>query len=314
VRPFRKGFAGLTYKAWDGSNGQAADTQGDTTVAADTAYSTRTEWAWVAVGKTVPTVDAEGRPVLKAIREDRPQSPAYRVRSFLGLLARETDPARTFGVALSGATGTGTWEFNTGAGGWLPLGAVGETAAVLLRPTDRVRFKPGRDFDGEARLTYHTWDLAAGAPGAPADVTAGAGFSAATETAVLDILPVNDAPILDTTPSIHLGTTQLFGQLLTTVADLVGGAATDVETPAADIGIRVLGGTGGTWEYSPDGVTWTRVTRPVYLARTARIRFLATTPGATTAALKYRAWDGTASKPTSTSLAVETATVTLTEP
>ena len=312
VKPFTRGFAGFTYTPWDGSNDGDPGTQADTTAVSDTAYSLQTEWAWVAVGKTTPTLDAQGRPVLRAIREDARQSPAYAVKTFLGLLAKETDPTRVFGVALSGTVGTGTWEFNTGKGGWQPLGSVSDGSAVLLRPTDRVRFRPGRDFNGEAHLVYHTWDMAAGAAGDRVDVTAVGGFSAATEAAVLNVLPVNDAPVLDTAPDVSLGTVPLFGTVATTVADLRSGAATDVETPTAGIGIQVLGGTGGTWEYSADGVLWTKVTRPVYLGPAVQIRFMATTFGVTTASLRYRAWDGTAPKPTSVSRAVETVSVTVT--
>jgi hypothetical protein len=265
----------------------------------------------VAVGKTVPKLDADGHPLLRPVREDARQSAAFPVKTFLSLLARETDPTRVFGIALSNTGGTGVWEYNTGKSGWLPIGAVSDTVALLLRPTDRVRFKPGKDFDADARLTYHTWNMATGAFGDRVDVTAGTGFSAATETAILDVLPVNDAPVLDITPNVTLGPVPLFGMVTTTVSALLNGAATDLETPAANIGIQALPGTGGTWQYSLDGVVWTAVTRPVYLGPTAQIRFLATTPGATTATLKFKAWDTTAPKPTSLSKAVETVTVTI---
>jgi hypothetical protein len=311
VKPFTKGFADFTYKAWDGSNGLTAGTQADTTAAGDTAYSTATEHAWVAVGKTVPTVDANGHPVLKAIKEDARQSPAYLVKNFLGLLARETDPAKVFGIALSGTTGTGSWEFNTGKGGWHPLGAVSDTQALLLRPTDRVRFKPGKDFDGDARLIYHTWDLV-GTFGTKVDTTAGTDFSAATETAILDILPVNDAPVLDTTPNVTLGSVRPFWTTdPVSVSALLNGAATDVETPQANLGIYIVSAVGGTWEYTTDGTHWVTVTKPVYLAPTVQIRFTASPPGFTVGTLKYKAWDGTVMKPTATSKAVETATVAI---
>jgi hypothetical protein len=312
VKPFTKGFAGLTYKAWDGANGLTAGTLAETTASGNTAYSARTEWAWVAVGKTVPAVDADGHPVLKAVREDAKQSAAYAVKTFLGLLAKETDPSRVFGVALSGTTGTGTWEFNTGKGGWKPLGVVSDAGALLLRPTDRVRFKPGKDFDGDARLTYHTWDLAGGAFGTRADTTAAGGFSAAVETAILDVLPVNDAPVLNTTPTVSLGSVRPFWQTdPVLVSALLNGAATDVETAQANLGIYVAAATGGTWEYSTDGTHWVTVTKPVYLAPTAQLRFTASPPGSPVGTLKYKAWDGTAPKPAATSKSVETATVTI---
>src|SRR5262249_28284956 len=132
IKPFTKGFADLTYRAWDQSAGTAGQTVDPATL--PTAVSAQTERAWVAVGKTVPTVDADGHPVLKTVREDAKVSAALTVKTFLGLLAKETDPTRVFGIALSRTTGTGSWEFNTGKGGWQPLGAVSDTQALLLRP------------------------------------------------------------------------------------------------------------------------------------------------------------------------------------
>ena len=184
-----------------------------------------------------------------------------------------------------------------------------DTSALLLRPTDRVRFKPGKDFDGDARLTYHTWDLA-GQFGTRVDTTATGGFSPAVETAILDVLPVNDAPVLNTTPNVSLGSVRPFWQTDPVgVSALLNGAATDVETAQANLGIYVVAATGGTWEYSTDGTRWVTVTKPVYLAPTAQLRFTASPPGSATGTLKYKAWDGTALKPTSASKAVETATV-----
>ena len=84
----------------------------------------------------------------------------------------------------TGAAGTGEWQFNTGKGGWKPLGAVSDLQALLLRPTDRVRFLKGTTFNGHADLTYHTWDMAGGIFGTKVDAT-GAGFSLATETAIV---------------------------------------------------------------------------------------------------------------------------------
>jgi hypothetical protein len=307
IKPFTKGFADLTYRAWDQSAGTAGQLVDPATVA--TAVSSQSERAWVAVGKTLPTVDSAGHPLLKPIKEDVRQSPALTVKKFLGLLAKETDPTRVFGIALSGTTGTGSWEFNTGKGGWQPLGAVTDTSALLLRPTDRVRFKPGKDFDGDARLTYHTWDMVTGTFGTLANAT-GAGFSAASETAIMDILAVNDAPVLDTTPSPTFGSVQP-GQTTSamTVSALLNGAATDVDSTS--IGIRLLSGTGGTWEYSLNGTDWVKVTKPVFLAPTAQLRFTAlATAKPSTATLKFKAWDQFSAKG-AVSKASESATATI---
>jgi hypothetical protein len=144
------------------------------------------------------------------------------------------------------------------------------------------------------------------------DTTATGGFNAATETAIADVIAVNDAPVLNITPNVTLGPVTPSGTTTPiTVSALLNGAATDVETAQANLGIRVLSGTGGTWEYSLNGTDWVKVTKPVYLAATAQVRFTATKFGATKATLKYKAWDTTAPKATSLSRSVETVTVSI---
>jgi len=187
---------------------------------------------------------------------------------------------------------------------------VSDTSALLLRPTDRVRFKPTKAFDGDATLTYHTWDMLTGTFGTKVDATA-AGFSVQTETAIADVIAVNDAPVLDITPNPTLGsvrpgeTTQPM-----LVSALLGTAATDVDSPS--IGIRIVAWSGGTWEYSLNGTDWIKVTRAVNLVPTAQVRFTAlpTAKSGATAKVTYKAWDQSG-KPTAFSRLAEVATVTI---
>ena len=299
VKPFTRGFADLTFRAWDQSDGAIPVTPlVDAGSPASTAYSSRTEHVWVAVGKTTPVVDVNGHPVLRPIPIPKvvPLKPvasaAYPVKSFLGLLARETDPTRLFGIAVSAASGTGAagsgeWQFNTGKGGWQPLGAVSDVEALLLRPTDRVRFVKGATFDGHADLTYHTWDMVAETFGTKVDATV-AGFSLATETAIANAAPVL-TPANPTLSPVQPGTTSQ--PML--VSALLGTAATDVEQTT--LGMYVFGPRGGTWEYSLNGTDWIKVTRPVYLAPTAQIRFTAAIKARVgmVAGLSFKAWDQT---------------------
>jgi hypothetical protein len=289
------GFASLSFKAWDQSNSAAEGTQDDTTSPADIAYSIATERAWVAVGKTTPKVDDDGHPLLAPVKEDSKASAAFPVKKFLGLLAREVGATGPLGIALSAADEAGgKWQFHIGKGGWQNVGTVSEAGALLLRPTDRLRFLPNRDFDAQATIAYHTWDLTTGTPGSKTPV-AGAVFSAATETAILDILPVNDAPVLDLSKAAVLNPVDA-GQTTNESAFGSQFAATDVE--GAAIGVAIVKATGaGTWEFKPAGGSWTplplvSIGKALLLDADAEVRFTAAataTPG--TAALSFRAWD-----------------------
>jgi hypothetical protein len=243
-------------------------------------------------------VDVNGHPVLRPIPVPRtvPLKPvpsaAYTVKSFLGLLARETDRTRLFGIAVSavsgtGVTGTGEWQFNTGKSGWQPIGGVSDGAALLLRPTDRVRFVKGATFDGHADLTYHTWDMVNGTFGMTFD-TALPGFSVATETAIANAAPVL-TPAHPTLGPVQAGVTT--SPVL--VSALLGTAAIDVEQTT--LGVYVFAARGGTWEYSLNGTDWIKVTRPTYLAPTAQLRFTAaaTAKVGAIASLSFKAWDQT---------------------
>src|SRR5205823_3992119 len=99
----------------------------------------------------------------------------------------------------------GSWQFSTDGGtNWTPFSNPSASAARLLAAdaSTRIRFVPNADFNGTVSngITFRAWDQTSGANGGTADVTSNGGstaFSIATETAVITINPVNDAPVLD---------------------------------------------------------------------------------------------------------------------
>jgi hypothetical protein len=114
------------------------------------------------------------------------------------------------------------------------------------------------------------------------------------------VMPINDAPVLDTSgnpelPLVYSFETDPAG---TTVADLLGLSATDPDAGALR-GIAVTGLTGttsGTWQYSLDGSTWLTIsgmtaTKGLLLRETDRIRFLPINGVTGTHTISYRAWD-----------------------
>jgi hypothetical protein len=122
-------------------------------------------------------------------------------------------------------------------------------------------------------------------------------------TRVVTVIPVNDAPILDTVPNptlpdVSKGNTNPAG---TTVAALLGTAVTDPDLGAQQgIAITALTGTGfGTWQFSTDGVAnWLTIEtvsplKALLLRATDMLRFVPSGGLTGTATISYRAWDQT---------------------
>ncbi len=262
------GFAPLGYKAWDGA-----------------AFSADIEQAWVAVGRTTPAIDAAGNPLLTPVLKDAVNPAGDMVKRLLGSLATDPDKKDKLGMAITAAdSANGTWEFKVG-GKWASITDVSESAAVLLGPTMRVRFRPAAGYFGPATLTYRAWDGRVGVTGERA-VAVGPAFSAEDETAVVNVVA---RPALDTTKAQVLSGQQL-------VSDLLVGAVTDVP-PGTTLGLAVTGFTGrGTWNYQVPGGPLTRVpnvsaAKALLLPGEAVLSFAGLSGGAT---LRYRVWNATA--------------------
>jgi hypothetical protein len=290
-----QGFAFLSYKAWDQTAGTAT-TQVDTTTGS--AFSAAVETAVVAVGKTSPRIDAAGFPLLSNVAEGTAAPKGDAISTLVGTLATDANAKTKFGIAVTGLTGAanGTWQYSVGGNKWFPVGTVGDTAALLLGPKHKLRFVPNGDYSGQATVTYRAWDQSAGTAGSKAAV-AGSAFSAAAETAVVNVTPVNDAPVLNTTiartlPAVAGGATA--GPV--TVNSLIAGAVTDVDgTPA---GVVVIGATGaGRWQYRSGAGAFTDIpkvstSKGFLLAATDEVQFVAAAGFTGSAALSYKAWDG----------------------
>jgi hypothetical protein len=96
----------------------------------------------------------------------------------------------------------GVWQYRLASETtWRDFGAVSNTAAVLLNPAARIRFRPNLNFHGQTSIIFRAWDQTSGANGETGvDVSTNGGataFSVATATARLDVLPVNDPPVID---------------------------------------------------------------------------------------------------------------------
>src|SRR4029078_10666711 len=142
------------------------------------------------------------------------------------------------------------------------VGAVSDSAALLLRSTDKLRFLPAANFHGQATATFRAWDQTAGAFGKLSDTSINGGssaFSTATRTFTVDVTPVNDAPAARSDyakgkihlPSGAVGATSPAG---VKVGDLAAAGVVDVDGDG--LGIAVSGltrTTKGQWQYSLNG-------------------------------------------------------------
>ena len=88
----------------------------------------------------------------------------------------------TRGAAVTFKTGTGDWQFSLNGGStWTSVGTVSATSALLLGPTDLVRFVPTTSATGSANLTVKAWDRTTGLPGDRVNTTVVTNLALSTE-------------------------------------------------------------------------------------------------------------------------------------
>ncbi|MCC6573362.1 MAG: hypothetical protein IT462_06170 [Planctomycetes bacterium] len=312
------GFIGdvtITYRAWDQTTGSVATLVSTTSNGNATAFSAATDTATLSVNSVndAPVLDNSGSPVVTAVFED--EIPANivgtSVASLVGGSITDVDPGAVEGIAVVAADmSNGLWQFLLdGDSVWVNFFVASDGAALLLRPQDMVRFVPGPDFEGSATITYRAWDqtgATAGAHGTYANTLPAGGesaFSTAIEVATVDVVPVNDRPVL--TPAAPQLTdvaeddNDPAGDM---VSDILDSSVTDVDSGAVE-GIAITGVTGsanGTWQYSTNGgvdwndITGVSATNALLLADTALLRYLPDADFNGNATVSYRGWDQTA--------------------
>jgi hypothetical protein len=199
------GTALLYFRAWDQTDGatpgSAVNLVGN--IGSTAAYSKVWDTATLAVAPTndAPVLDKSVSPELDSVTEDSSGSAGTLVSQVLGGI-NDTDANAIKGVAVTGLTRSGIWEYSLDDGAtWLTLGSSSESAAIVLRPSDRVRLTPKLNFSGTTLLYFRAWDQTDGAtPGSAVNLVGNVGgttaYSKAWDTAALVVAPVNDAPLL----------------------------------------------------------------------------------------------------------------------
>lgn len=183
----------ISYRAWDQTVGTRGTYGNPTGV---TALSRATESASITYNFTEdrPVLDTTPDVFLPAIAMNSSNTPGVLVSQFLGNTIRDVDVTPGFGIAITYADQrNGDWAFTNDGTNWFSLTGVSNSFAVLLRPTDRIRFTPSSNFTGLSTFKYKAWDMSNGGFAGNVSSTSTSGFSTATETASII---VNTAPVL----------------------------------------------------------------------------------------------------------------------
>ncbi|MFK7819546.1 MAG: cadherin domain-containing protein, partial [Planctomycetaceae bacterium] len=141
-----------------------------------------------------PVLTSRG-PSLGITNEDTTSSPID-VATILDTSATDSD-YDFVGMAITSATGLGTWEYSLDGVSWTAFGSISDNSSLLLDGAGQIRYIPN-GLNGEApRIVYRAWDQTVGLSGERIDTTVRGGntaFSDDTDTAILTVTDVNDAP------------------------------------------------------------------------------------------------------------------------
>jgi type VI protein secretion system component Hcp len=202
------------------------------------------------------------------VTEDSSSHNGMLVSSIVSVIT-DIDPGAVKGIAVVDApTAIGTWQFSLDNGTtWRSLvGAHPENTRLLAaNATTRVRFLPNANAVGASLLRFRAWDQTAGSAGGLGSLTdfAGTGtFSSTNANLSVQVVAVNDAPVLSTVPPALplIDEDPVYTPGPTSgvpISALVGGI-TDVDSGAQKgIGVIEVSTSNGQWQYSlTNGESW----------------------------------------------------------
>ncbi|MFV3415236.1 Ig-like domain-containing protein [Pseudomonas nitroreducens] len=234
-------------------------------------------------------------------------SSAVTVSTLLGSTTHADPDGPASGIAITGSSGGGTWEYSTDGVIWTGVGAVSNSAALLLSSTTQLRFVPDGANGSAAGLSFRAWDQSAGTASTngtrnTADTSTNGGsaaYSSGTAQATLTVGSVNDAPVLTpVSPTLTGLTDSDTNNPGVAVSSFLAGHVADADTGAVQ-GIALTGLTSGTgtWQYSTNGgASWQNVgavsdASALLLRSGDRVRFVPDGINGGNVSLTYHAWD-----------------------
>jgi hypothetical protein len=308
----------LQFHAWDQTEGTAGGVKnllGAGATGGSSAFSTDVGTAVlnVAAVNDAPVLNTSVVAPLTSIKEDNFNSwgtPVWMIAA--AITDVDGDPR---GLAITSlSTGVGTWQYTLNGGTtWTNMGTVSLSSALLLPSNgneSRVRFVPAPNFNGTVQIGYYAWDQTEGSAGTNRDISApgsrggSSAFSHGFRTSSLEVEPVNDAPVLNTSvvaplTSIAKNNVNSYG----TPVWMIAAGITDVDADAKrGIAISVASTSNGFWQYTlNDGATWSNLPAVSFSnafllpvdGNNSRVRFVPNANFTGTALIGYYAWDQT---------------------
>jgi hypothetical protein len=258
-----------------------------------------------------PTIMNGGTHTLTDTNEDTASVGTAVSAILTGVSHADVDAAPSSGIAVTGVTGNGTWQFSTDGGtSWAVFNTASANTALLLSSTTQVRYMPDQQQGETATLSFRAWDQSSGtasvSTGTPSRQTAdtssngtSTAFSVQTASASLAVTAVNDAPTLSGTGTL--------GSVAEDTAAPAGAALSSLGLTSGDVDGTVAGyavtanaanaATAGRWEYSSDTTSWSSIgtvanSTALVLSAGTLVRFVpAANYNGTPAGLSVRALD-----------------------
>ncbi len=212
------------------------------------------------------------------------------------------------GIALMASSGNGTWQYSTDGVSWTDIGAVSNSAALLLSASTQLRYMPDGRNGENAALSFRAWDRSSGNASSNGirstiDASTNGGstaLSSGTAQALISVSDVNDAPVLHpSAPTLNPLTDSDINNVGQAVSSLISGHVSDVDNFAQQ-GIAITdlnSGVGGTWQYSVDsGASWQDVgsvssASALLLRSIDRVRYVPDGVNGSNAGFTFKAWD-----------------------
>ena len=305
------GVATMSYRAWDQTSGTFGNSVDASTGGGTTAFSTAFDTVTVSVTSIndAPTI-ASGYTHSFASTNENTASAATLVSTILsGSSWSDVDTGAVSGLAITGKTGSGTWQYSVDGTTWTNFGTVSSANALLISSSTQVRYVPDNNNGETATFTYKAWDQTSGTastvstPNYASTTTSGgtSSYSSNTDTAQIVVAAVNDSPTLSGSnnfTTISEKATSNSGDLVST---LISGKLGDVDAGAmSGVAVTALNSGQGIWQYSIDGgTTWNSIgtvsgPSALLLASTDRLRFVPDGLNADAGNLTFRGWDQSA--------------------
>lgn len=201
--------AGLSFRAWDQSDGTAGGTANITATGGTSVFSEAAGTGSITVTAVndAPVIGSTATFTVTGINEDPTNNPGTLISTLLTSGVTDADSTSVSkGIAVYAVNNTnGTWRYTTDGTTWKPFSSsISETSAQLLASdtTTRVRFEPNANYSGTISngLSFRAWDQTSGSPGGTASLATHGGssaFSDQTANASLTIAAANDLPTID---------------------------------------------------------------------------------------------------------------------